>query len=100
MSPMSGVPSGPLVHEETAQITPLIQLDFSSRSKGQGTRIGGGIKCSFVILTMRHAPSRQVPLAHDRPENLSSNARLGALSGHCAMRAQRLQCASSHRHSV
>jgi hypothetical protein len=64
------------VHEATGRITPLIQLDFSLQSKEQGTRIGDGIKWSFVIFTMRHAPSRELAVVTTGPKNLRARSAL------------------------
>jgi hypothetical protein len=54
------------VQQHTPRAIVLIGLGFSSPSQRQGTRIGGGKWCPFVIIPLGHPPSRQVLLGHAR----------------------------------
>jgi hypothetical protein len=54
----SGVSSGLLVQQTTWQCTTLIRVKFSCSSPEEGTAIGDGKKCLFVIIPQRPARSR------------------------------------------
>jgi hypothetical protein len=66
-----GVPGGfrqrrLVVHEPDARPTSLITLAYLSCLRSQGSRIGGGRRCLFVIIPHVHGTSRMMFLKHVR----------------------------------
>ena len=61
----SRITSRDFVHNHSASTTGLIGHVFLSRPQRQGTRIGGGNECLFVMIPVRQSSSHYAPLEHD-----------------------------------
>ena len=61
---MSRIVSGDFVQQHTLRTTLLIYLTFPFLPQRQGTGIGGGIECLFVMIPVRQSSSRYTPFEH------------------------------------